>query len=85
MEFLRSTITDVEWQESARRRMLAGKAPHLELYMLQKVNGKPTERVQVHGQITTQDKRSLLQLLPEPIITDLIARGGQGAPDETVN
>jgi len=74
MEFLREVANSVEYQESAKARMLEGKAPHLEVYMLQKVNGKPTERVHVSGEVTTTDKRGLLKHLTDDMVQQLAAR-----------
>ena len=51
LEFFESCSTDPTWQASAWKRILAGKAPHLETYMVQKVGGKPTDVVEHHGDI----------------------------------
>jgi len=74
MEFLREVANSFEYQDSARQRMIDGKAPHLEVYMLQKVNGKPTERVHVSGEVTTTDKRGLLKHLTDDMVQQLAAR-----------
>jgi hypothetical protein len=38
-----------EYQENAKARMSAGKAPHLEAYLLPKIYGKAIERHEVSG------------------------------------
>lgn len=42
-------MTDEAWQESAYRRMKAGKAPHLETFFASHRWGKPKDTVAVEG------------------------------------
>jgi hypothetical protein len=49
MDFFREVAASRGWQRSALRRILKGKAPHLEVYMLHRIGGKPVEQVEVSG------------------------------------
>lgn len=48
--WLEKLMTSKKYRESAERRIVAGKAPHLEGYALQLIGGKPTEHVEVSGE-----------------------------------
>ena len=45
IEFFADVLRDPAWQESARERMMAGTAPHLEKYGVEICFGKPRDRV----------------------------------------
>lgn len=52
LEFLRwldGIANDPEWQKAARQRLIAGKAPHIEQYMCNRVGGKPLEKHEISG------------------------------------
>lgn len=53
--WMEKLTTSKEYLASAERRILAGKAPHLESYILQKVGGKATERLEVSGALTVPE------------------------------
>jgi hypothetical protein len=40
-----SFFSSPEYQESAKRRILSGSAPHLETYLFNRIYGKPTEHI----------------------------------------
>ena len=48
--FWQGVLEGEEYLQAAYKRVLEGKAPHLESYWLNKVNGKPVERHEVTGQ-----------------------------------
>lgn len=48
-EFARHQIEDPEYQASLRRRMIAGKAPQMEMLLFHYAYGKPVERHEVNA------------------------------------
>ena len=48
-EFWTQFFASAEYRESARRRIIAGRAPHLEGYWLPAIYGKPAETVTLQG------------------------------------
>ena len=48
-EFARRLIEDPEYQASLRRRMIAGKAPQMEMLLFNHAYGKPVERHEVNA------------------------------------
>jgi len=48
-EWAEKFFTSKQWRASAEKRMLAGKAPHLEGYLMALTYGKPVERVEHSG------------------------------------
>jgi uncharacterized protein DUF5681 len=57
-EWAHELLTSEEWRESARERIVAGKAPHLETLILQQVTGKPKDVIELNA--------------PKPIVVDLL-------------
>jgi len=51
-EFARHLIEDPEYQASLRRRMIAGKAPQMEMLLFHYAYGKPVERHEVTASAT---------------------------------
>ena len=47
--FFADVLKSKEWQQSARARIVAGTAPHLEKYGVEICFGKPKDRVEVSG------------------------------------
>ena len=45
--FAEKVLTSQEWQANVYRRMLDGKAPHIETYLLQLYAGKPKDTVAI--------------------------------------
>jgi hypothetical protein len=43
LEWGEAILNSEDWKASARARMLAGEAPHLERYLVQRIHGKPKE------------------------------------------
>ena len=48
----RAFVESPAYRQSAERRMVSGKAPHLELFFLQHAYGKPKEQVDLGGSVT---------------------------------
>ena len=48
-EFWGKWFKSKEYQVNAQQRILDGKAPHLEGYLMSKIHGKPTEHIEVTG------------------------------------
>jgi len=48
----RAFVESAAYRASAERRMVSGKAPHLELFFLQHAYGKPKEQLDLAGNVT---------------------------------
>ena len=57
-EWAHELLTSEEWRESARTRIIEGKAPHLESLIVQQITGKPKDVVEVNT--------------PRPVLIDLV-------------
>lgn len=60
------TTGDPEWVESARARMKAGDAPHLENYLLQMLYGKPKDHDEGRPQLSVGTLNVLAMLADAP-------------------
>lgn len=49
LEFWRSYFDSAHYRRNLQARIERGKAPHMELYLAQRLYGKPTDRVQLEG------------------------------------
>lgn len=50
-EFTQSLLDDGEYRESLRKRILSGALPQVELFLLTKALGKPTEHIEVTANV----------------------------------
>ncbi len=57
-EWAHDLLTSKEWRDSAKQRIIEGKAPHLESLILQQVTGKPKDVVELNT--------------PRPVLIDLV-------------
>jgi hypothetical protein len=57
-EWAHDLLTSDEWRESARARIIDGRAPHLESLIVQQITGKPKDVVEINA--------------PRPLIVDLL-------------
>jgi hypothetical protein len=69
-EYWHAFFGSEEWRATAKRRILNGTAPHLESYLLQRIYGKPTERIA----LTVEEPEEDLSKLSEE---ELLARAKQ--------
>ncbi len=53
----REFVESAAYRTSAERRMVSGKAPHLELFFLQHAYGKPKDVTELDGHVTITVKR----------------------------
>jgi hypothetical protein len=74
--FLVSVISDPEYQDAARERMIAGRAPHLETLALYYAHGKPRETVEVEQ---SPDMAQLLLLAHRHLEAEDAKHAKQGA------
>jgi hypothetical protein len=56
VQFWNKFFTSEEYRDSAKRRILAGHAPHLESYLLQRIYGKPPDALRIA--LATRSSRS---------------------------
>lgn len=61
-EFWHGYFSSPEYREEAKKRILSGSAPTLELYLLGLVYGKPREQVDVNVSQSTDDDLSTLSI-----------------------
>ena len=49
LAFLTAVAESAEWQANVWQRVLAGKAPHIESYLLMRIAGRPVEKIEHSG------------------------------------
>lgn len=82
------TLNDPKWVASAIERMEAGKAPHIETYLLQMGYGKPKETVELTGadggpvQTVDMSKLSVKELEALEKMAQKVDSGEPGEPTE---
>lgn len=81
-DWARTLLLSEEYQASAKRRVLAGKAPHVETYCLQLIGGKPAETVDVTLRRVDLSRYSDDELA---LLEQLVAKGEGDEPTEAVH
>jgi hypothetical protein len=75
MEYWHVWFGSLEWKENAKARMLSGNGAHLETYLLNRIYGKPTERIALTVERPEQDLSRLsieeLEAMAQGLLHDI--------------